>query len=202
MLPYQAEAYSEETFQCEYCKHGFQTSVVTWVDVSRTPRARMELLRWEFNIIQCPRCGFRHFAGSPFFYEDFEEGLLIAVFPAIPDQREEIEKKIKSTYSYYPHIEFFYDMTQIWLLVYLQYHRAQNATLYDLEKIGEKEERTCKFLRFIKEDPLMLRIREKMVESFRESAAYDELITIVERAMFSLEDARVDLRDKGPALRP
>jgi hypothetical protein len=95
LLNNQAEAYSVETFQCGHCGKDFQAKVITWVDVSRAPQAKPALLRWEFNIIECTHCGCRHFSGSPFFYEDFENGLLIAVYPRIPEQRGEVEKSIR-----------------------------------------------------------------------------------------------------------
>jgi hypothetical protein len=188
LLNNQAEAYSVETFQCGNCDRDFQAKVITWVDVSRAPQARRALLKWEFNIIQCTFCGCRHFSGTPFFYEDFEEGMLIAVFPRIPDKRGEVETGIGEKYGYYPVLEFFYDMTQIWMLIYFQEHYKMNKNLRVLSRIGKGEERLRKMLRFLKEDPLMIDIREKLTESFFGDATNDDLVDILGQAVYTLEE--------------
>ncbi len=187
LLTKQAEAYSRETFQCGNCSRDFEAGIITWVDVTKTPQARYALLKWDFNVIQCTHCGCRHFSGSPFFYEDFEEGLLIAVFPAIPEKRGEVEAAIKEKYGYYPILEFFYDMTQIWMLIYFQEHYKTNKNLRALSRIGEGEERVRKMLRFLKEDPLMIDIREKLTETFFNDALHDELVEILGQAVYTLE---------------
>ncbi len=184
----QAEAYSVETFECGNCDREFQAKVITWVDVSRVPRAKRALLKWEFNIIECVHCGCRNFSGTPFFYEDFEEGLLIAVFPRIPEKRGETETGIKEKYAYYPVLEFFYDMTQLWMLIYLQEHYKMNKNLRTLSKIGKGEERLRKMLRFLKEDPLMIDIREKLTESFFGDVSNDELADVLGQAVYTLEE--------------
>jgi hypothetical protein len=196
LLNNQAEAYSVETFQCGHCDRDFQAKVITWVDVSRAPQARMALLKWEFNIIECTHCGCRHFSGTPFFYEDFEEGLLIAVFPRIPDKRGDVEKGIKEKYGYYPVLEFFYDMTQIWMLIYFQEHYKMNKNLRALSRIGKGEERLRKMLRFLKEDSLMIDIREKLTESFFGDATNDELVDILGQAIYTLEEMLPWPRDR------
>jgi hypothetical protein len=183
----QVEAYSREAFHCGNCSRDFEASVITWVDASKTPQARLAILKWQFNIVQCTHCGCRHFSGSPFFYEDFEEGLLIAVFPRIPEKRGETEKVIQTKYGYYPVLEFFYDMTQIWMLLYFQEHYKSNANLRGLSTIGTGEERLHRMLRFLKEDPLMISIREKITESFLEDAAGEELMEILGQAVYKLE---------------
>lgn len=188
MLHTQAEAYSRESFHCGNCDKDFEARVITWVDVSKTPQARMALLKWQFNIIQCTYCGCRHFSGTPFFYEDFEEGLLVAVFPRIPDKRGEVEKSIREKYGYYPVLEFFYDMTQIWMLLYFQEHYKANKNLQKLSRIGRGEERLRTMLRFLKENPLMIDIREKLTETFFEDAKHDELMDLLGRAVYLLED--------------
>jgi hypothetical protein len=162
--------------------------VITWVDVTRAPQARKALLKWEFNIIQCTHCGCRHFSGTPFFYEDFEDGMLIAVFPRIPDKRGEVETGIRQKYGYYPVLEFFYDMTQVWMLIYFQDHYKMNRNLRALSRIGTGEERLRKMLRFLKEDPLMIDIREKLTESFFGDATNDELVDILGQAVYTLEE--------------
>ncbi len=196
MLNNQAEAYSVETFQCGNCDRDFQAKVITWIDVSRSPQARRALLRWEFNIIECSHCGCRHFSGTPFFYEDFEEGLLVAVFPRIPDKRGEVEKGVQEKYGYYPVLEFFYDMTQIWMLIYFQEHYKTNRNLRALSRIGTGEEKLLKILRFLKEDPLMIDIREKLTESFFSDETNDDLVDILGQAIYKLEEMLPWPRDR------
>ena len=192
----QAEAYSVETFECGNCNRDFQAKVITWVDVTRAPHARRALLKWEFNIVECVHCGCRHFSGTPFFYEDFEDGLLIAVFPRIPEKRGEVETGIRQKYSYYPVLEFFYDMTQIWMLIYLQEHYKMNKNLRLLSKIGKGEERLLRILRFLKEDPLMIDIREKLTESFFGDVNNDELADVLGQAVYTIEEMLPWPRDR------
>jgi hypothetical protein len=188
LLSNQAEAYSQETFQCGNCNRDFESKIITWVDVSRTPSARKALLKWEFNIVQCTHCGCRHFSGTPFFYEDFEEGMLVAVFPRIPEKRGEVEEGIREKYGYYPILQFFYDMTQVWMLIYFQEHYKMNKNLRTLSRLGTGEERLQKILRFLKEDPLMIDIREKLTESFFNDVANDDLIEVLGQAVYTLEE--------------
>jgi CpXC protein len=183
-----AEAYSLETFHCSNCKRDFEAKVVTWVDVTKAPQAKAALLKWEFNGIQCVHCGCGSCSETPFFYEDFEEGLLVAVFPAIPEKRGEVEKTIREKYGYYPVLEFFYDMTQIWLLVYLQNHYKTNTNLLALSRIGRGEARMRKMLRFLKENTMMIDIREKLTETLLGSATHDELLEVLDQAVYTLEE--------------
>ncbi len=182
----QAEAYNGESFRCGNCDRDFEARVITWVDVSRAPQAKRSLLKWEFNVIQCTHCGCRHFSGTPFFYEDFEQGLLIAVFPRIPEKRGEVERTLREQYGYYPVLEFFYDMTQIWMLIYLEEHYKANKNLSALSRLGRGEERLRRTLRFLKEDPLMIVIREKLTESFL-ADSHDELVEVLGQAVYALE---------------
>jgi hypothetical protein len=192
-----AEAYAVETFECGNCNRDFQAKVITWVDVSRAPHMRRYLLKWHFNIIECSHCGCRHFSGSPFFYEDFEDGLLIAVFPRIPEKRGEMERDLKKKYGYYPVLEYFYDMTQIWMLIYLQEHYKTNRNLRAVSRIGSGEVRLRKMLRFLKEDPLMIDIREKLTDSFlNNDAANDELMEVLSQAVYKLEEMLPWPRDR------
>jgi hypothetical protein len=183
-----AEAYSLETFHCGNCRRDFEAKVVTWVDVTKIPQAKAALQKWEFNEVQCTHCGCGSFSGTPFFYEDFEEGLLVAVFPGIPEKRGEVEKTIEAKYGYYPVLEFFYDMTQIWMLVYLQNHYKTNTNLLALSRIGRGEKRLRKILRFLKEDAMMIDIREKLTESLFGSATHDELAEVLDQAVYTLEE--------------
>ncbi len=184
----QGEAYSQESFHCGSCDRDFSAKVITWIDVSRTPQVKQTLLRWQFNMIQCPSCGCRQIAETPFFYEDFEEGLLIAVFPKIPEGRGNVEATIREKYGYYPVLEFFYDMTQIWTLLYLQEHYRANTNIRSLSRLGVGEARLRKVLRFLKENPLMIDIREKLTESFFGAASEDELSDLLSRAIYTVEE--------------
>lgn len=188
LLNNQAEAHSFETFECGNCGRDFEAKITTWVDVSRAPHVKRALLKWEFNIIQCTHCGCRHFSGTPFFFEDFVEGLLIAVFPRIPDKRGKVERAIREKYGYYPVLEFFYDMTQIWMLIYFQEHYKTNKNPRVLSRLGRGEERLRKMLHFLKENPLMIGIREKLTESFFGDETNDELADILGQAVYTLEE--------------
>ncbi len=197
MLPFQAEAQNKETFHCEYCKHEFQATVATWVDVSQTPYVRTMLQEWEFNMITCPHCGNRQFSDTAFFYEDFEEGLLIAVFPSIPQNHTSLEEEIRQQYGYYPAIEFFYDMTQLWLLIHLQEYYKNNKNRLTQSIIGKGEKRLQKFLLFLKTDPLMLAIRETLSGTLSGSKTGAELQDILWRALMKIEGESPLPRDRA-----
>ena len=187
MLTLQAEAYNTETFSCERCKRGFQATVATWVDASRAPIARMLLQQWEFNVVACPHCGHRQFSGSFFFYEDFAEGLLVAVFPAIPTNRLSLEKEIGRMYDYYPLLEFFYDMTQLWLLIFLQEHYRKNRNPATASKIGSGEQRLRRFLSFLKTDPLMLTLRDTLTATSAGNKTASDLQNLMWHAREKIE---------------
>ncbi len=188
LLAKNAEAYSTETFQCHKCNREFDASIITWVDATKVPQIKTAILDWNFNTVQCIHCGYRHFSGTPFFYEDFEEGLLAAVFPSIPDERAEVERAIKAKYGYYPILEFFYDMTQIWMLIYLQEYYNGHENFRVLSRIGEGEKRILKMLRFLKEDVLMINIREKLTETLLGYAKQDDLEDLLCQAACTLEE--------------
>ena len=186
MLTIQAEAYNNESFQCVRCKHDFQATIATWVDVSRSPLVKQLLHDWKFNIITCPHCGNLQFSSSFFFYEDFAEGLLVAVFPDIPTNRVSLEEEIRRLYNHYPMLEFFYDMSQLWLLIYLQQYYKNIENPLTASKIGTGEERLRKFLSFLKTDPLMLTLRETLAASLGNKKS-DDLQDIVWRACAKIE---------------
>jgi hypothetical protein len=188
LLDIQAESSCRETFRCGNCNQDFESTVITWVDVSKTPRAKQALLKFAFNALTCTHCGCRNFSGLPFYYEDFEEGLLVAVFPGIPDRREEVESEIRAKFGYYPVLEFFYDMTQLWMLIYFQEHYRLNSNLRTLSRIGRGEERLRKILRFLKEDPLMITIREKLADSLLNDTGNDDLVEVLGQAVYTLEE--------------
>jgi len=187
MLTYPAEAYNNETCCCLRCKNDFQATIATWVDVSRAPLVKQLLQNRTFNVVTCPHCGNTQFSNSFFFYEDFAEGLLIAVFPDIPANRVSLEEEIRRLYSHYPVLEFFYDMSQLWLLIYLQQHYTNNGDALTVSKIGAGEERLWKFLSFLKTDPLMLTLRETLTATFPGNSKSDDLQDIVWRALAKIE---------------
>ncbi len=171
MIPSNASAHSTEYFHCENCKQDFKAPVVTWVDISKTPQASAELLRNEFNIVRCSSCGQEHAADSPFFYEDFEAGLLIAAFSSVPENREEIEEKIGEKYAYYPHLEFLYDRDQLRMYIYLRQRQSQDANPYDLSRMVQGEHRLQQRLKVIRETPLPLEMLGSISESSRAASA-------------------------------
>jgi hypothetical protein len=185
---HQAEAYSQESFRCGTCGREFEATIATWIDVSRTPQVKQRLIHWEFNVVHCPFCGLSMFADTPFFYEDFEEGLLVAVFPRIPEDRGAVEAGIRERYGYYPILEYFYDMAQVWTLLYLQEHYKANKNLRSLSRLGSGEGRIRKFMHFLKEDPLMIEIKERLAESFAGDAAVDSLMDLLASTVYSIEE--------------
>ncbi len=188
ILHHQTGACDRETFHCGNCGGNYDARVITWVDVSRTPATRQALMKWQFNIVQCTHCGCRHFSGTPFFYEDFLEGLLVAVFPRIPERRGEVEKSLREKFGYYPVLEYFYDMTQLWMLIYFQEHYKANGNLRRMSRIGDGEKRLRTILRFLKENPLMIDIRERLTEAFFEASGNDGLMEVLGQAVYALED--------------
>jgi CpXC protein len=187
MLPIQFETHRTEIFHCDYCKQDFPARVVTWVDASRRPGVKTLLRQWEFNTVTCPGCGNKNCADTPFFYEDFEEGLLAAVFPKIPENRLSVEEQIRRRYGCYPTLVFFYDMTQLWFLICLQEHYKERANQRLSSNLGSGEERLRNFLRFLKKDPLMLAIRETLSKTLSGNQTNDELQDILWRAFAKIE---------------
>ncbi len=192
----QAEAYNTETFECERCKREFKATVATWVDVSRHPRVRKQLQQQDFNRISCPFCGHSQFSGSFFFYEDFAEGLLVAVFPSIPVNHASLEDEIRRAYGYYPVLEFFYDMTQLWFLIRLQEHYRLDRKPIDFALPGN-EERLQRFLRFVKSDPLMLTMRETLSDIESGTKTNDDLQDILWQAISKIEGMSVSPADEA-----
>ncbi|HUK99903.1 MAG TPA: CpXC domain-containing protein [Nitrospirota bacterium] len=195
MLTLQSETHSNVLLYCVSCRHTFQARIVTWVDVARTPHVKTLLQNEEFNIVTCPHCGNRQFSDSSFFYEDFAEGLLVAVFPKVPENRLFVEARIKQKYGYYPTLEFFYDMTQLWVLLYLQEHYKEIENLHAASKIAWKKRHLQTFLQFIKKDPLMLAIRETLTEAFLGNKTNDDLQNVLWYALVKLECMSFDISD-------
>jgi hypothetical protein len=188
MMTPQTGVHRRELLFCGSCKHSFQAQIATWVDVSRTPIVKMLLQNWEFNRVTCPHCGNRQFSNSLFFYEDFAEGLLVAVFPSIPENRLSIEAQIRQMYGYYPTLEFFYDLTQLWFLIYLQDHyKTTIEQPHTMSSIGGRKKRLLMFLQFLKKDPLMLTIRETLTEMYLGNKTNDDLQNVLWCALVKLE---------------
>ena len=118
MLSNQAEAYSRESFECGNCGQQFEAKVITWIDISKTPQAKQALLKWQFNIISALIAGADIFPVLLFSSKTLKRDCSLLCSPAIPDKRGEVEKSIREKYGYYPLLEFFYDMAQIWMLLY------------------------------------------------------------------------------------
>ncbi len=192
-----AEAYNSEVFQCDRCRRDFRAAITTWVDVSQSPHVKAQLLQWEFNKITCPHCGNRQFSGSFFFYEDFAEGLLVGVFPSIPVNHRSLEEEIRQAYGYYPVLELFYDMTQLWFLIYLQDHYRNDKNIIVSSKLGGSENRLRRFLRFVKYDPLMLTIREALSQMFSGLRTADDLQAVLWRALEKIEGVPSSGRDQN-----
>jgi hypothetical protein len=190
----QAEAYNTETFECERCKREFKATVATWVDVSRYPVVKKQLQQRDFNRISCPFCGHSQFSGSFFFYEDFAEGLLVAVFPSIPVNHASLEDGIRRAYGYYPVLEIFYDMTQLWFLIHLQEYYRNDRNAFGYPQRIDNEARLQKFLQFVKNDSLMLTMRETLADLSVGKKTIDDLQDILWQAIAKLEGTPV-----GPA---
>ncbi len=186
MFDLQTGSHRDELLYCGYCKRSFKARIATWIDILQEPRARTLLLNWEFNVVACPQCGNKVYSGSPFYYEDLAEGLLIAVFPRIPQNRLSIEEHIRQKYGYYPTLEFFYDMTQLWFLIYLQEHYKKNEDLRTDSDIGG-DQRLRIILRFLKKDPMMLTIREMLVRLSFGDKTNDDLQNVLWCALVKLE---------------
>ncbi len=193
----QAEAYKTETFECEHCKREFKATVATWVDVSRYPVVKKLLQQQNFNRISCPFCGHSQFSGSFFFYEDFAEGLLVAVFPSIPVNHASLEDEIRRAYGYYPVLEIFYDMTQLWFLIHLQEHyRSDRSRVGYLQPVGN-EARLHKLLHFVKNDSLMLTMRNTISDISVGKKTIDDLQDILWQAIAKLEGMSVNPADES-----
>jgi CpXC protein len=197
MLTVQAEAYRIELHYCTLCKRSFRSRVAAWIDAARTPGIKALLLNGAFNIVTCPHCGNRLYSDAPFFYEDFAEGLLVAVFPRIPANHLSIEADIRQEYGYYPTLEFFYDMTQLWFLIYLQEYYKTNVNTHETSAAGEGEKRLRTFLRFLKEDPLMLAIRETLTKTLLENETNEDLQNVLWCALVKLEGIFRSLASSG-----
>ncbi|HUI45404.1 MAG TPA: CpXC domain-containing protein [Nitrospirota bacterium] len=202
MLTLQAEDFRNEVLYCSSCKRSVNARIATWIDASRTPRVKTLLLNWEFNMVICPQCGYRLYSDSPFFYEDFAEGLLVAVFPSIPNNHLSVEEHIRQEYGYYPTLEFFYDMTQLWFLIYLQEYYKTNVDLLVEPIFGGGEERLRMFLRFLKKDPMMLTIREMLTKSFLGIKTNDDLQNVLWYALVKLEGMSSGLSESSGLVRP
>ncbi len=198
----QTAAYTNELLYCGSCRGSFRARITTWIDISQTPWVKTILQNWELNIVTCPHCQNRQYSNSPFFYEDFAEGLLIAVFPSIPENHLSVEAHIRQKYGYYPTLEFFYDMTQLWFLIYLQEYYKTVVNPCAASKIGDGEKRLRTFLRFLKKDPLMLTIRETLIKTFLGHKTDDDLQNLLWCALDKLEGMSSFPSDASPYAGP
>lgn len=182
----QTEGYGYETFRCSRCRRNFEAPVITWVDVSKTPKARNAILRLDFNIIRCSNCGSSGYADVPFFYEDFVEGLLIAVLPRTENSGA-AEAQIRKRYGHYPHLACL-NVTQLWLLVYLQSFYRENRGPRLCTGAGGAEKRAHRLLRFLAHDPVMVVIEEKLNDIFTgDDAEGANLAAVLGQAIYRIE---------------
>jgi hypothetical protein len=202
MLSIQAEAYSLELHHCNLCKRSFRAPVVTWIDVARTPEVKKLLFNGAFNLVTCPYCRNTLHSDAPFFYEDFAEGLLVAVFPRIPANHLSVEANIRQEYHCYPTLEFFYDLTQLWFLIYLREYYKTNVNANATPKIGGGERRLRTFLQFLKQDPLMLAIRDTLIKTILGNKTNEELEKILWYALIKLEDMFSETSDVSAFIGP
>ena len=186
MLNLQPGSHRDELFYCGYCQRCFKARITTWVDIFQQPQVRTLLLNWEFNVVICPQCGNRIYSDRHFYYEDLADGLLIAVFPRIPENRLSVEEHIRQKFDYYPTLEFFYDMTQLWFLIYLQEHYRKSEDQRTDSIIG-RDQRLQIFLQFLKKDPMMLTIRETLMKLFLGDKTNDDLQDVLWCALVKLE---------------
>ncbi len=173
-----------ESYHCGNCGTAFQADVTTWINAAGDADKSEALRQWRFNIIQCPFCGCRHYARTPFFYEDDELGMLVAVFSSFPSNNQDVETTIRRRFERYPLVECFYDATQIWLLANLRgYYRGGAA--------GETgNNRARRVLRFIKEDPQMISVREQVTDYFLGAADRSAVDAAVQRVIRALDGAQ------------
>lgn len=180
-----AEAYRTEVLVCRQCGLRFKARIVSWVDVSRIGEARKMLLRQEFNVVPCPHCESLQFAEVHFFYEDFEKGLLVAVFPQRPEYSTDVEEQIRKQYNHYPHVEFLYDMTQLWLLIFLEDFFKSGGKLRSPMGNGQGEDLTLRLLHFLRDDPLLDVIKDKLNDIF--AGGSGNLAAVLGQIVYRLE---------------
>ncbi|HSB33154.1 MAG TPA: CpXC domain-containing protein [Nitrospirota bacterium] len=182
----QSEAHGYETLRCARCSRDFKAQVVTWVDASKSPQARTAILQLKFNVFRCSHCGSPNFADVLFFYEDFAEGLLIAVFPRNENSGAE-EVRIRERYGYYPHLAYL-DMTQLWLLVYLQGFYRESRRTVSFADVGNREKQTLRLLHFLACDPVMATIKNKLDDIFSGTDGEEtNLAAVLGQAVYRVE---------------
>jgi len=125
--------------------------------------------------------------------------MLVAVFPDVPADPGFQEEQIKQVYGYYPTLDFFYDMTQLWFLIYLQEHYKNNKPQSTASEIGRGKQQLQTFLRFVKRDPLMLTLRKTLTETVSGNKTSDDLQNIIWRALAKIEGVSPGRRGLGDA---
>ena len=84
-----------QEFTCS-CERRFSAPVYKSANVTLHPWLKDQIIRGEFNVVECPTCHRRHDAGVPFLYHDMEQSLSIWVYPSEEAAREdEIRAKLR-----------------------------------------------------------------------------------------------------------
>lgn len=84
-----------QEFTCA-CARRFSAPVYKSVNVTLHPWLKDQIIRGDFNVVECPTCHRRREAGVPFLYHDMEQSLSIWVYPSDDVRREdEIRAKLR-----------------------------------------------------------------------------------------------------------
>ncbi|MCW5877141.1 MAG: hypothetical protein KIS85_09735 [Anaerolineales bacterium] len=67
--------------QCPNCKQPSVADIEQLFDVAADPQAKQRLLNGNFNILNCPMCGFQGPIPTPIIYHDPEKEFLLTYFP-------------------------------------------------------------------------------------------------------------------------
>ena len=66
---------------CPRCHQPVAADITQLFDVSADPEAKQHFLSGQFNLIQCPSCGYEGQASTPIVYHDADKELLLTYFP-------------------------------------------------------------------------------------------------------------------------
>lgn len=66
---------------CPRCRQPVMADINQLFDMNTDPQAKQTLLSGQFNLIQCPSCGFQGMLPTPIVYHDAEKELLLTFFP-------------------------------------------------------------------------------------------------------------------------
>ncbi|MGE5224893.1 MAG: CpXC domain-containing protein [Omnitrophica WOR_2 bacterium] len=82
---------------CPNCRQPITADIQQLFDVAQEPDAKQRLLSGQFNIVQCPNCGYQGMVATPIVYHDPEKELLLSYFPPeLNMPRDEQERLIGS----------------------------------------------------------------------------------------------------------